>query len=98
MARAGYAGEDTPRVMFPTSFGYIDVEQEEPAAAVTGEDVEMTEQGQDQPTPQSQLKTKRQYFIGDNKINKFRSNMEVKSPMKDGMGNIVDPELLDIWY
>jgi actin-related protein len=75
MTRAGYAGEDTPRVMFPTSIGYVDT---------VSEDVVMTEQGEEAQAPQS----KRQYYIGDNKINKFKSNMEVKNPMKDGMGEL----------
>lgn len=94
MTRAGYAGEDTPRVMFPTSFGYIDTEEEEEQvtkeATVGEEDVEMTESDQQQPalatTTEKKTVKKRQYFIGDNRINKFRSHMEVKNPMKDGMG------------
>lgn len=81
MTRAGYAGEDTPRVMFPTSFGYID--KEEP---IQTEDVVMAEQGEEAQPPAHQ--TKRQYYIGDNKINKFRSNMEVQNPMEDGMGKL----------
>ncbi|CAO3614921.1 unnamed protein product [Mucor hiemalis] len=74
MTRAGYAGEDTPRVMFPTSVGYVDTE----------EDVVMTEQD-GSAEQQNTTQRKRQYYIGDNKINTFRSNMEVKNPMKDGM-------------
>lgn len=74
MTRAGYAGEDTPRVMFPTSVGYVDTE----------EDVVMTEQDESA-EQQNTTQRKRQYYIGDNKINTFRSNMEVKNPMKDGM-------------
>jgi actin-related protein len=80
MTRAGYAGEDTPRVMFPTSVGYVDTE--EPVS----EDVVMTEQGEEAPPAQPTTQSKRQYFIGDNKINKFKSNMEIKNPMKDGLG------------
>lgn len=85
MTRAGYAGEDTPRVMFPTSFGYID--KEEP---IQTEDVVMGEQGEEAqpPTQPPAQQTKRHYYIGDNKINKFRSNMEVQNPMKDGMGKL----------
>lgn len=78
MTRAGYAGEDTPRVMFPTSVGYVD--SEEPVS----EDVVMGEQGEE--VPQPTVQSKRQYFIGDNRINKFKSNMEIKNPIKDGLG------------
>lgn len=72
MARAGYAGEDTPRVMFPTSVGYME-----------NPDVVMAEQDSESQPPPS---TKKQYYIGDNKVNKFKSNMEIKNPMHDGMG------------
>jgi actin-related protein len=85
MTRAGYAGEDTPRVMFPTSFGYIDVEEEvaQSTEQTNGEDTIMSEASEQQ---QTTTKTTRKYYIGDNKINTFKSNMEVKSPLKDGLG------------
>lgn len=94
MTRAGYAGEDTPRVMFPTSFGYVDIEEEvaQPTEQTNGEDTVMSEASeQPQPAQQEQqqqttTKTIRKYYIGDNKINTFKSNMEVKSPLKDGLG------------
>jgi actin-related protein len=79
MTRAGYAGEDTPRVMFPTSFGYVDTE--EPVQQADG-DIVMGENTEQQPTS---IK-KRNYYIGDNKINKFKSNMNIKNPLKDGLG------------
>ncbi|KAI7893256.1 actin family [Mucor mucedo] len=82
MTRAGYAGEDTPRVMFPTSVGYL---EENPDVVMAEEDTE----------PQPSL-SKRKYYIGDNKINKFKSNMEVKNPMHDGM--VEDWEAMEhIW-
>ena len=84
MTRAGYAGEDTPRVMFPTRFGYIDVEEEivHSTEQTNGEDTIMSEASEQQ---QTTTKTTRKYYIGDNKINTFKSNMEVKSPLKDGL-------------
>ncbi|OBZ82440.1 Actin-like protein 6A [Choanephora cucurbitarum] len=72
--RAGYAGEDTPRVMFPTSVGYIDT----PSIESDG-DTLMTDS--------TENKKKRNYFIGDNKINKFRSQMEITHPLQDGLVN-----------
>lgn len=91
MTRAGYAGEDTPRVMFPTSFGYIDVEEQVTAAPTeqTAAEDTVMEEASEQPAPTQQqtfTKTTRKYYIGDNKINTFRSNMEIKSPLKDGLG------------
>lgn len=67
--RAGYAGEDTPRAMFPTQFGYLDNQD--------GEDVSM--------------ENKKQYYIGDNKINKFKSQMTMSHPLKDGMSKDISP-------
>lgn len=96
MTRAGYAGEDTPRVMFPTSFGYVDTEEElagpeQPTAPTTQADgdIVMGEEQQSKGTTK-----KRNYYIGDNKINKFKSNLEIKSPLKDGLGT----QLLIIFY
>ncbi|KAI7906029.1 actin family [Cokeromyces recurvatus] len=81
MTRAGYAGEDTPRVMFPTSVGYIDIKQEEHSTVQpTDEDSVMTDA--DKPSLPT---NERKYFIGDNKINVFRSQMEIKNPLKDGI-------------
>ncbi|KAI9277815.1 actin family [Sporodiniella umbellata] len=62
--RAGYAGEDAPRAMFPTQLGYIDGQD--------GEDVSMDD-------------NKRQYYIGDNLVNKFKPNMSTTLPLKDGL-------------
>lgn len=67
--RAGYAGEDTPRVMFPTQIGYTEGQD--------GEDVSMEET------------KKREYYIGDNKINKFKSNLDITHPLKDGMSTAI---------
>ncbi|KAG1089167.1 hypothetical protein G6F42_020053 [Rhizopus arrhizus] len=91
MTRAGYAGEDAPRVMFPTSFGYIDIEEQvttAPTEQTNGEDTVMAEASEQPSAPvqqQTTTKTTRKYYIGDNKINTFRSNMEIKSPFKDGL-------------
>ncbi|KAI8644645.1 actin family [Parasitella parasitica] len=99
MTRAGYAGEDTPRVMFPTSFGYVDIEEEvaaQPTEQTSREDTimseasdqpELTQQPQQPQQPQQQITTKttRKYYVGDNKINTFKSNMQIKSPLKNGL-------------
>jgi actin-related protein len=77
--RAGYAGEDTPRVMFPTSYGVVEHE----------EDVVMTEQGEDEEPQKTEKKKTREYYIGDIGVNKWRANMEIKNPLKDGLGNIL---------
>ncbi|KAI8080297.1 actin family [Gilbertella persicaria] len=50
--RVGFAGEDVPKAMFPTSYG---------------------------------IDTNNTYYIGDSKINTWRPNMEIKTPMEDGL-------------
>lgn len=70
--RAGYAGEDTPRALFPTCYGYLDQEQ------TADGDVVMSEANEAK---------RHKYYIGDNRVNTWRANMEVRNPVKDGMGN-----------
>ncbi|KAI8071621.1 actin family [Gongronella butleri] len=69
--RAGYAGEDTPKAMLPTSVGYI---------GSSDGDVEMKDA--------SAAKSYNQYYVGDNKVNQARENMEVINPMEDGLGKL----------
>ncbi|KAG0165440.1 Actin-like 6A [Apophysomyces sp. BC1034] len=84
--RAGYAGEDTPKVVFPTSYGYVEETDNDPASNVDG-DVTMTER--------SDARIKK-YYIGDNKINIWRPNMEIGNPMEDGLVNDWDA-MEQIW-
>lgn len=74
--RAGYAGEDTPKAMFPTSVGYL------PKANDTQEDTTMTEAAA-APTDKYS-----QYFIGDNRINSVRKGMDIINPMEDGLSKL----------
>jgi hypothetical protein len=78
--RAGYAGEDTPKAMFPTSVGYI------PKATTndTQEDATMTEASA--PTDKYS-----QYYIGDNRINSIRKGMDIINPMEDGLSKLHRP-------
>ncbi|KAI8099272.1 actin family [Halteromyces radiatus] len=76
--RAGYAGEDTPKAMFPSSIGYI------PTTLNNGDnntDVEMTDANQ----PTTKAEKYSQYYIGDNRINTPRKNMEIINPIEDGL-------------
>ncbi|ORX51308.1 Actin/actin-like protein [Hesseltinella vesiculosa] len=70
--RAGYAGEDTPKVMFPTSVGYLPSDG----------DVVMSDSTSKEPSQKYS-----QYYIGDNKINKPRPGMQIINPMEDGLVN-----------
>ena len=79
--RAGYAGDDTPKTIVPTSFGFI----EEPTEP-NGGDVTMGEanaiEGEQPPAPP---KPKVKLHIGQNGPSLWRSGMEVGNPMHDGL-------------
>ncbi|KAI9001228.1 actin family [Trametes punicea] len=79
--RAGYAGDDTPKAIVPTAFGFI----EEPAAS--NGDVTMSEAGAPaEGEQQSQApKPKVKLYIGQNGPSLWRSGMEVGNPMHDGL-------------
>ncbi|EPQ59552.1 actin-like protein Arp4p [Gloeophyllum trabeum ATCC 11539] len=72
--RAGYAGDDTPKAIIPTSYGYIT----EPAS---GGDVTMGEAGEDGQPARPAAKM----YIGQNGPSMWRANMEVANPIQNGM-------------
>ncbi|KAM5535668.1 hypothetical protein V8D89_010655 [Ganoderma adspersum] len=79
--RAGYAGDDTPKAIVPTSFGFI----EGPAEA-NGGDVAMAEAGATEgEQPPAPPKPKVKLHIGQNGPSLWRSGMEVGNPMHDGL-------------
>ncbi|CAO3674247.1 unnamed protein product [Umbelopsis ramanniana] len=98
--RAGYAGEDTPKAIFPSSYGVIETESTEPNSQnghdqpeAADPDTEMT----DARTPNGNAAAKaedaatsgpkkvRKYYIGDGEVNIWRQNMEIRNPLKDGL-------------
>ncbi|KAF9142951.1 Actin-like 6A [Mortierella sp. GBA39] len=113
--QAGYAGEDTPKSIFPTSVGWVDLpaEADQGDDADNSEDTQMQDVTQDgasasdsnhigkkdadggdvapQPVgaglvPSKKKITKRgKYYVGDGEISCWRPDMEIKSPMKDGL-------------
>ncbi|KAG5646409.1 hypothetical protein DXG03_003459 [Asterophora parasitica] len=70
--RAGYAGDDTPKAIIPTSYGYHN----------TGGDEAMDVEGSD--ATQKSRSMKRMY-IGQNGPSMWREGMEVANPMVDGL-------------
>lgn len=76
--RAGYAGDDTPKAVIPTSYGYT-VEPDE-----AGGDVTMTEgaaEGETVETPAKRTKL----YVGQNGPSVWREAMEVGNPVQGGM-------------
>lgn len=82
--RAGYAGDDTPKAIIPTSYGYT----EEPS---DDQDVNMEADGDKEnegvktengdSTPRKKVKL----HIGQSGPSLFRPHMEVRNPMKGGL-------------
>ncbi|KAI0663072.1 actin-like protein Arp4p [Cubamyces menziesii] len=78
--RAGYAGDDTPKAIVPTAFGYIE-EQAASNGDVTMGEAGAPPEGEQPPAP----KPKAKLFIGQNGPSLWRSGMQVGNPMHDGL-------------
>ncbi|PPQ79564.1 hypothetical protein CVT25_003446 [Psilocybe cyanescens] len=72
--RAGYAGDDTPKAIIPTSYGYH--------PKMPDMDVDMSDNALESPTPAEKF-TK--IYIGQNGPSVWRSGMEVGNPIVDGL-------------
>ncbi|OCH93616.1 actin-like protein Arp4p [Obba rivulosa] len=76
--RAGYAGDDTPKAIVPTTYGFT---EESPSA---NEDIKMSEANEGEETEKPRVNL----YIGQNGPSLWRENMEVSNPMQNGL--IVD--------
>lgn len=78
--RAGYAGDDTPKAIIPTSYGYNFTPQDG--------DVSMTdaEGGNDSSAKPRSVKL----YIGQSGPSIWRSGMEIGNPLVDGLGALQD--------
>jgi hypothetical protein len=81
--RAGYAGEDTPRVVCPSFYGYTD----DSSSSGDGMDVDGNENGD------SKGKGKRKYYMGEDGVGIWRPGMEVGNFVSDGIGTSFSPQL-----
>lgn len=79
--RAGYAGDDTPKAIVPTAFGYL----EEPAPS--NGDVAMSEAGAPEGEQPQPPKPRVKLYIGQNGPSLWRSGMQVGNPMHDGLSS-----------
>jgi actin-like protein 6B len=75
--RAGHAGDDTPKAIIPTSYGY---HRENP-----GNDVMMADTGDDPETITSQYSKNVRLYLGQHGPSVWRENMEVRNPMREGL-------------
>lgn len=95
--RAGYAGEDCPRVVCPSFYGYTNdpsssgsngnLSGEIVAGKENGEDVTMSEPVSEGAEEQSKKKgSGRKYYVGEDGVSVWRPGMEVGNFMLDGVG------------
>uniref|UniRef100_A0A8R7UQB5 Actin-related protein 4 n=2 Tax=Triticum urartu TaxID=4572 RepID=A0A8R7UQB5_TRIUA len=94
--KAGYAGDDTPKCVFPSVVGSIeqtgDTDEAKPEKeADSGSDPK----NGSKPMDVDKAKTKRKFYLGQ-ELEFRREHMEVISPLKDG--TVIDWEVVDnIW-
>ncbi|KAH8113415.1 actin-related protein Arp4p [Phellopilus nigrolimitatus] len=80
--RAGYAGDDTPKAIIPTSYGYTEeVESGQDVSMEDEADKENAQNGGDAHSSSKRVKL----HIGQHGPSMFRPNMEVRNPMGDGL-------------
>ncbi|PKI79498.1 hypothetical protein CRG98_000129, partial [Punica granatum] len=93
--KAGYAGEDAPKAVFPSVVGSIDqMEVDEPATTDANSGSAGDAKGMK--TPESEKKGKRKLYVGSQSLGFRRDHMEVISPFKDGI--VADWDIVDsIW-
>ncbi|THH03201.1 hypothetical protein EW146_g10489 [Bondarzewia mesenterica] len=79
--RAGYAGDDTPKAIIPTSYGFIpqNVNPDVTMADTSGE------------TQQEAPKEENRLYIGQHGLSIWREGMQIGNPMKDGLINDFAP-------
>uniref|UniRef100_A0A0E0EHN7 Actin-related protein 4 n=1 Tax=Oryza meridionalis TaxID=40149 RepID=A0A0E0EHN7_9ORYZ len=94
--KAGYAGDDTPKAVFPSVVGSIEQtgETDEAKADKEAEAASDSKNGA-KPMDVDKAKTKRKLYVGQ-ELEFRRDHMEVISPMKDG--TVTDWDIVDnIW-
>lgn len=79
--RAGYAGDDAPKAIVPTAFGFVE-EAEASNGDVSMGDATAAEGEQPQAPPKPKVKL----HIGQNGPSLWRAGMQVGNPMHDALG------------
>ncbi|CAI9786875.1 unnamed protein product [Fraxinus pennsylvanica] len=85
--KAGYAGEDAPKAVFPSVVGSID--------QMEVDDPDIPDKYSES-TPDTKSKGKQKFYVGSQDLGFRRDHMEVLSPIKDGI--VVDWDMVEsIW-
>ncbi|PON39018.1 Actin-related protein [Trema orientale] len=95
--KAGYAGEDAPKAVFPSVVGSIDQMEVDDSGNAEKNSASAGESKNNAKTLDSdKAKGKRKLYVGSQSLGFRRENMEVLSPTKDGI--VADWDLVDsIW-
>ncbi|KAI4347161.1 hypothetical protein L6164_007999 [Bauhinia variegata] len=95
--KAGYAGEDAPKAVFPSVVGAIDqMDVDEPDNAEKNSGSTVDSKNNVRNIDSEKNKGKRKLYVGSQSLGYRRDNMEVLSPLKDGV--VVDWDIVDnIW-
>lgn len=95
--KAGYAGEDAPKAVFPSVVGSID-QMEVDSEAKPDKEGDSTQDAKSsaKEPDNDKSKTKRKLYVGTQALDYRRDHMEVISPFKDGV--VADWDMVDnIW-
>ncbi|KAG7944536.1 hypothetical protein I3843_15G106800 [Carya illinoinensis] len=95
--KAGYAGEDAPKAVFPSVVGAIDqMEVDDPEKTENNSGSALDAKNTARILDSDKTKGKRKLYVGSQTLGFRRDHMEVLSPIKDGV--VVDWEMVDsIW-
>ncbi|XP_062158095.1 actin-related protein 4 isoform X2 [Alnus glutinosa] len=95
--KAGYAGEDAPKAVFPSVVGAIDqMEVDDPEKTENNSGSAVDSKNTVRTLDSEKVKGKRKLFVGSQALGFRRDHMEVLSPIKDGV--VLDWDMVDsIW-
>ncbi|XP_010940353.1 actin-related protein 4 [Elaeis guineensis] len=95
--KAGYAGEDAPKAVFPSVVGSIDhIEANNDVKSEKESESASDSKNGVKPLDSDKPKAKRKLYVGSQALGYRRDHMEVISPIKDGV--VVDWDIVDnIW-
>lgn len=82
--RAGYAGDDTPKAIIPTSYGYTEETSDNQDVNMEA-DGDKENEGVKAENGESAPRKKVKLHIGQSGPSLFRPHMEVRNPMKGGL-------------
>ncbi|XP_042964817.1 actin-related protein 4-like isoform X1 [Carya illinoinensis] len=94
--KAGYAGEDAPKAVFPSVVGAIDQMEVDDLEKTENKSGSVDSKNTVRTVDSEKTKGKRKLYVGSQALGFRRDNMEVLSPIKDGV--VVDWDIVDsIW-